>query len=206
MSLHAAEVPPIDAAQSQAISTARKAQQRFAFAIKLAKLNGVGLLLAAAISLLLAAFDASLLLSAAGIGICGWFELHAGRRLAQHEPRALLWLAGNQLLLLAAVAIYAGLQLKAALAGESSLVAELQRHPELAMMLSAIDDPALREMVSSMDDMYRFGQLLVYCVLIGVTTVVQGGAALYYLSRRRHLQEFLASTPAWVIEHLRRDR
>ena len=205
MSLPAAEVPPIDPAQSQAISAARQAQRRFAFAVKLAKWNGVSLLLGAACSFVLALFDASLLLSAAGLAACGWLELHAGRRLRQHEPRALLWLAGNQLLLLAAVVIYAGLQLKAALAGQSSLSAELQSHPELATMLASIDDPALTGMIESMEDMYRFGRLLVYTVLIGVCLVVQGGAAFYYLSRRRYLREFLAGTPPWVIEHLRRD-
>jgi hypothetical protein len=201
----AAEVPPIDPAQSQAISAARQLRRRFAFAIKLAKWNGVSLLLAAAISLVLSAFDTGLLLSAAMLGGCGWLELAAGRRLGRHEPRALIWLAGNQLLLLAAVAIYAGLQVRAVLAGQASLLAELQRHPERAGMLAAVDDPALTDMIDSMDDMYRYGQLLVYAVLIGVSLILQGGAALYYLSRRRYLREFLAGTPEWVVEHLRRD-
>jgi hypothetical protein len=114
-------------------------------------------------------------------------------------------LAGNQLLLFAAVAIYAGLRMKTALGGESSLLAELQRHPELAMMLGSIDDPALTGMIESMDDMYRSGQLLVYGALIGVSLILQGSAAYYYLSRRRYLREFLATTPRWVVENLQRD-
>jgi hypothetical protein len=200
-----AAVPPIDPAQSQAISAARQAQRRFSFAIKLARWNGVSLLLAAAISLLLGLFDSGLLLSAALLAGSGWLELKAGRRLRGHEPRALLWLAANQLLLMAAITIYAGIQLQAALTGQASLGAELSRHPELASMLAAIDDPSLREMITSMEDMYRLGQVLVYATLIGVTVAFSGGAALYYLSRRKPLREFLAGTPPWVLEHLQRD-
>ena len=205
MPLPAAEVPPLDPAQSQAISSARKAQRGFAFAIKLAKFNGVSLLLAAALSVMLALFDPGLLLSAAALAACGWLELHAGKRLARYEPRALRWLAGNQLLLMAAVVIYAGVQLRATLSGQSSLSAELARHPELATLLASIDDPAVQDILASMDDMYRYGKLLVYAIVIGVTLVVQGSAALYYLSRRKHLREFVTGTPGWVREHLQRD-
>ncbi|HKU43844.1 MAG TPA: hypothetical protein VJR89_37045 [Polyangiales bacterium] len=197
-------VPPIDAAQSAALSSARSAQRRLSFALKLAKWNGVTLLLAALITLVLAPFDPSLLLAAAALAGCGLFELEAGKRLRRHEPRALLWLAGNQLLLLTVVVVYAGLQLRAALFEPASLAAEFAKHPELAQVIASIDDPQLTEAIDGLGELYRTVQVSVYAVLIAVTMFVQGGAALYYLSRRKHLKEFLA-TPAWVVEHLKHE-
>src|SRR3954462_8955309 len=100
-----AAVSPIDPAQSQAISAARQAQRRFSFAIKLARWNGVSLLLAAAISLLLGLFDSGLLLAAAWRAASGWMDVKEAGTLETSEPRALLWLPANQLLLMAAITI-----------------------------------------------------------------------------------------------------
>jgi hypothetical protein len=195
-------IAPISEPQRQALQTAEAAARRFAFAPKLATLNGGGMLLAAAISLVLGVFDHGLLLSAAVLGASGWFELDGGKRLRAYDPRAPIRLALNQLVLLALVVSYASFKLIAAFNGENSLTAELAEHPELAAMLEQVDDPNVAQALDSMGEMYRWGIVAVYSGLMGVAAIIQGGVAAYYLSRRKHLQAFLETTPAWVIDFL----
>jgi hypothetical protein len=197
-------IAPISEPQRQALHAAEAAARRFAFAPKVATLNGASMLLAAAISLLLGLFDHGLLLSAVVLGVCGWFELDGGRRLRAYDPRAPLQLALNQLVLLALVVSYAAFKLVSAFTGENSLVAELAQHPELAAMLGQVDDPNVTQALDSMSDMYRWGVVAVYSGLIGIAAIIQGGVAAYYLSRRKYVKAFLESTPPWVIEFMRR--
>ncbi len=197
-------IAPISEPQRRAIHEAEASARRFAFAPKLATWNGASMLLGAAVSLLLGLFDHGLLLSAAVLGACGYVELAHGKKLREYDPRAPLRLALNQLVLLVLVVGYAALKLRAALSGQSSLTAELAEHPELADMLSQVDDPNIVQALDSMGEMYRWGVVAVYSGLIGVALLLQGGVAAYYLSRRKHLAAFLANTPPWVIEFLRR--
>jgi hypothetical protein len=197
-------IAPISEPQRRALHAAEAAARRFAFAPKVATLNGASLLLAAAISLVLGLFDHGLLLSAAVLGVSGWFELDGGKRLRAYDPRAPLQLAINQLVLLALVVTYAGFKLVTAFNGESSLVAELAQHPELGAMLEQVDDPNVKQALESMSEMYRWGVVAVYAGLIGVAGIIQGGVAGYYLSRRKYLNAFLESTPDWVIEFMQR--
>jgi hypothetical protein len=199
-------IAPISEPQKQALYAAEAAARRFAFAPKLATWNGIGMLLGAALSLVLAAFDHALLLSAGVLGVCGWVELSAGKKLREYDPQAPLRLALNQLVLLALVLGYALLKLMAALTGHASLASEIAQHPELAAVLAQVDDPSVTEALDSFGEMYRWGVVGVYSVLIAIAVVVQGGAAAYYWSRRKHLRAFLASTPAWVVELMRRPR
>jgi hypothetical protein len=144
------------------------------------------------------------LLSAAVLASCGYFELASGKLLRAYDPRAPVRLAVNQLVLLALVVGYAALKLHAAFSGQVSLSAELASHPELATVLSQVDDPNVTQALDSIDEMYRWGIVAVYSVLIGVALLLQGGIAAYYFSRRKYVIAFLANTPAWVIEFLRR--
>ncbi|HTL27856.1 MAG TPA: hypothetical protein VL282_01485 [Tepidisphaeraceae bacterium] len=41
---------------------------------------------------------------------------------------------------------------------------------------------------------------LVYFSLIAVAIFAQGGTALFYLSRKKHLQSYLQHTPPWILE------
>jgi hypothetical protein len=197
-------IAPISEPQRRAIQAAEASARRFAFAPKLAAWNGGSMLLGAALSLVLGLFDHGLLLSAAVLGACGYVELAYGKKLREYDPRAPLRLALNQLVLLVLVVGYAALKLKAAVSGQSSLTAELAGHPELAEMLSQVDDPNVAQALDSMGEMYRWGVVAVYSGLIGVALLLQGGVAAYYLSRRKHVRAFLANTPPWVIEFLRR--
>jgi hypothetical protein len=199
-------IAPISEPQRQALQDAETAARRFAFAPKLATWNGVSMLLGAALSLLLAVFDHALLLSAAVLGVCGWVELSAGKKLREYDPTAPLRLALNQIVMMALVVGYSLLKLKAAWSGQASLAAELAQHPELAAVIEQLDDPSVAEAIDSLGHMYRWGVVAVYSALIAIALIVQGGAAAYYWSRRKHLLAFLASTPDWVLDFMRRPR
>ena len=101
---------------------------------------------------------------------------------------------------------YSLLKLKAALSGQASLASELAQHPELAAMIEQLDDPSIVQGLDSLSEMYRWVVVAVYSALISIALIVQGGAAAYYWSRRKHLIAFLASTPDWVLEFMRRPR
>jgi hypothetical protein len=199
-------IAPISEPQRQALQDAETAARRFAFAPKLATWNGVSMLLGAALSLFLAVFDHGLVLSAAVLGVCGYIELSAGKQLREYDPRAPLRLAINQIVLLALVIGYAALKLRAAWTGQASFASELAQHPELAAMMEQVDDPSIQETLNSVGAMYRWGILGLYSAVIAIAIVVQGGAAAYYWSRRKHLLAFLASTPSWVVDFMRRPR
>lgn len=198
-------VAPISGEQRDALHAAEVAARRFAFAPKLARWNGVSMWLGAALSAVLAPFDPPLLLSAAVLAICGWVELSGGRKLRAYDPNAALRLALNQIALMVLIVGYAVLKLTAAWSGEAALAAELARHPELASMMEyAGDDPNVAQALDSMDHLYRWGVVAVYSGLIAVALALQGGAAAYYWSRRKYVREFLANTPSWVLDWMRR--
>ena len=73
-------------------------------------------------------------------------------------------------------------------------------------MIEQLDNPSVERGIDSLGEMYRWGVVAVYSALISIALIVQGGAAAYYWSRRKHLIAFLASTPAWVLEFMQRPR
>jgi hypothetical protein len=209
MTLAAAQLPPvapISGEQRQALHDAEVAARRFAFAPKLATWNGASMLIGAALSGVLALFDPPLLLSAAVLLACGWVELSAGRKLREYDPNAPLRLALNQVVLMVLVVGYAALKLIGAWSGEASLSDELAKYPELSELISGLDDPNVAQTVDAFGQMYRWGIVAVYLSLIGFAIVVQGGIAAYYMSRRKHVRAFVANTPDWVVELMRRPR
>jgi hypothetical protein len=73
-------------------------------------------------------------------------------------------------------------------------------------LISGLGDPKVAQTVDAFGQMYRWGIVAVYSSLIGFAIVVQGGVAAYYMSRRKHVRAFVASTPDWVVEVMRRPR
>ncbi len=198
------DAQPLSLAQQKALSDAERAASMFSLAPKLAFIDGVGLLLAAALSLSIAAFDPGFLISAALLACCGVVELTYANKLKAYDPVAPRVLALNQLALLLAITSYAVVRLMAAGADELTLEAALREHPELEALAPLMSDPAMQDQLDAMAGAFRTGMIVVYASLIVVSLLVQGGAALYYLSRAKYLQQFLETTPPWVLEWMRR--
>jgi hypothetical protein len=49
-----------------------------------------------------------------------------------------------------------------------------------------------------LEGLYKTASLAMYGGVIVLSILFQGGNALYYFTRRRHVEEFIAETPQWV--------
>jgi len=191
---------PISDAQRIEIARGAEREKAFAFARKLARFNGYGVGVFAAISLLSAVLDPSSLLLAVPLGIIAFVELNGGQRVARYERSGLVQLAYNQVALVALVAVYALVQIFSALDSASPL-GEIMAQSGVASEDLGIADVSAE--LGDFDEIYRSAVTAFYVVVIVVTALAQGGCALYYYSRLKHLDRFLADTPRWVIDHLR---
>jgi hypothetical protein len=97
-------------------------------------------------------------------------------------------LALNQLTLIAILTVYALYSIWAARNGDTDLNQALAAEPGLAGSAGDIKQ------------LSWFLTLAVYGTLIFATVVAQGSAALYYFSRRKHLEAYVAQTPSWIID------
>lgn len=140
--------------------------------------------------------------TALAIGIAlvavGYHELALRRKLRMLDRGAPTALAVNQLIMAAAIVVYAAWHLLAARAPGIAGPATASAAPAVT------GDPQVDELLatSGMPDMAAMTRLLevgLYGGLIAGTIVFQGLAARYYHSRRKHMNAFLAETPGWVI-------
>jgi hypothetical protein len=64
-----------------------------------------------------------------------------------------------------------------------------------------MDSATKKEMLSMVGDLeglYKTATLAMYGGAIVLSMLFQGGNALYYFTRRRHVEDFIAETPQWV--------
>lgn len=117
------------------------------------------------------------LLVAAG----GAMEVHGGSLIRHAEIRGVRWLVVSQLLLLIVIVGFAWMSLR-------------EYHPELlkaAMtdeMRATVTESGMKE-----DDFLRLSYNLIYGTIAVVTFFYQGGMALYYLRRRKTLEQAIAT-------------
>jgi hypothetical protein len=123
----------------------------------------------------------------------GVFEIRCVKQLRRLNPSAVIQLACNQLVVAAALIGYAAANIVQAHQGGGA-PSEIEQ-----MIAQAGGSPGeVHDQVTNASDLLYFG-------LIAFTLVVQGGTALYYLSRRPHLQQYLEQTPEWI-QQMQRDR
>ena len=134
---------------------------------------------------------ASLLeLSVAGILVCaaglasGCMELSGRRRLKQNRPEARSWLAGSQVLLLAAIILYSAYNL---LAFQAKKVL-LDLPPDLHSALLMYGDQR------TIEGWLTEGVHVLYGTLIAATVLYQGALLLYYTLATRKLDEAVAKS------------
>jgi len=175
--------------------------KRFAFAHKLAGLNGGGLALFAVIALLSGFFDASSFLVGLALAGLAYAELHGRALLTRFDRRALVVLTFNQLALVVLVCVYALFRISAGMNEPSPLAGLMQQSGDLSGMADFGPSSGLGP-ASGLEDIsgvYQSAITAFYGLVIAVTVLFQGGCALYYWTRRKHLDEFLEQTPAWAI-------
>ncbi len=192
---HSAEQdrPTIDPQMQQQIVAARKRRKAIDRTMSVAGFDAWSSAVLAALCVPFALFSWASLLAAIVLAAVAYVEFTGRDMLRRLDPRSLHLLAGNQIGLAVIVILYAVWHLYLALTGQGyAAQIEQQLPPDVAGQLG-----------SSVTQLARSSELLVYTVLIIATILMQGGTALYYLSRRKALRDYVSQTPRWVLDVLK---
>lgn len=197
------EPAPISAEQAQAIKAAEARAKRFKLAGTLATLNGGTLIAVAVIAALSGLFDPSSLFAVLPCGALAYVELRGRAKLRRFEPDALRMLAFNQLTLVALVTLYAVFQMRAAMDAPSPF--EAMADADTAALADELGFGDLNDVAADEDlaGMVRSATVAFYGLVIALTALFQGGCALYYWTRTKHVEAFVKETPEWVVKWLR---
>lgn len=130
------------------------------------------------------------------VGLCviGAAELHGHRMMRRADPAAAGFLGRNQLVFLALIVFYCGVQM-ATFSSEQIKAAAVS--PEFRAQSEAM--PAIAASIDASID--RWAPMATYGffgLVIVLSAAFQGGLAGYYFTHRRHLNAYLAQTPPWV--------
>jgi hypothetical protein len=98
-------------------------------------------------------------------------------------------LGWNQIGLLAMIVGYCLWMLYSSSNDASRVSAELKAYADVDAALGA---------AGGFEALFKQVVLILYGGVIALSAVFQGGTALYYFTRRRHVEDFVAETPAWV--------
>lgn len=115
----------------------------------------------------------------------------AGRRMLQRlDDRGATLLGWNQIALLVLVVGYCVWQLHDASRQADEYTRQFRAYPEVTRMLGGMN----------IGHMMQSFSWLLYGSVIAVSVVYQGVGAWYYFRRGGLIREYLASTPAWVVD------
>jgi len=128
--------------------------------------------------------------AALGLIMCAvaFVEFRGCARLRALDSRAAKTLGINQLALAAALIAYALWRLHVEMNGPGPFAEAKAAVPEMASMLKGWDD---------------FAQLLAKLVYLGIIAIAlgaQGGMAVYYFTRRKHIDAYRAQVPSWILD------
>lgn len=129
------------------------------------------------------------------MGATAFVEFRGAAAIRRLDPTAPRRQGYNQLVLACSIILYALWCIHAASAG-GGLLAQLQQ-ADPGADFSSIGG-------GQMDSLGQAVTWFLYGGLIVLTILFQGGLALYYFSREKVIRQYLAETPAWVVEMQRR--
>jgi len=132
----------------------------------------------------------------AGAGVCaiGLIERRGDRRIKSAQPAAAKLLAINQVAFFALIAAYCVVQM---VAFSPQKAKDEALSPEVRSDLAALPD--LQRSIDSAID--TWGSVVVYgfySLVILASIGFQGGMAIYYLTRRKHIEAWNRETPPWI--------
>ena len=174
--------------QLQQLADARKRGAKVRRAISVAKFDAWTIAIFAGFTLLGAIFSPITAILGFGMAAVAVVEFKSIDRLRKLDPTVCKTLAINQVCLGGLLLLYAIYSIATAGAGSVELKQQLGNSPEVAGFMS------------SFDSLSRLITYLIYGTLACVAIFGQGGTALFYLSRRRFIEEYARETPAWIIQ------
>jgi hypothetical protein len=183
-----AESPPSLAHLAQ-IEDARRRVRPIRRAASIARFNGWTLVGFAGVTLLCSVGSFWGIVVGLALTAVGYFELRGGKELRRLDRTSPVRLAWNQLALGLLLIAYASVNIYAARYGPS-VVAD----PQLSG-----GDAQLTQMLAPYDSLARSITSAVYAVVGLVGAAVPALTAMFYLRRRRMIDDYLAHTPAWIV-------
>jgi hypothetical protein len=176
--------------QLKQIADARLRSKKIRKGVSVAIFDGWTVGLFGGLTLLGGIFSFSLvaLLLGAGMITVAYVELRGAKRMRLLDPQAPRMLAWNQVVLGGLLLAYASYSLWTIYTGRTEMQSEIAKYPELT------------DVVGDMDRLAKLIGLLIYGTLMAVAIFGQGGTALFYLSRKKHIEAYLRETPHWIIE------
>ena len=178
---------PLSPGHYEQLAAARRLAGPVRRAAAVATFNGWSFAAFAALCLPFALFDLWSLAVGAGLAAVACNELRGAARLRRFDPAAPRALGWGQVALLGGLCLYAALRIVAAL----TLPGQYDHYIR--------QDPALRDVLGSIDELHRTLTLAVYGALILGSLLMQGLNAWYYFTRGRAIAAYLRDTPAWIV-------
>jgi hypothetical protein len=170
------------------IAAAKTLGRKIRRAVTYATIDGWTIAVFGALTALTSLFSALGLGLGAGMIIVAWFEFRGAAALKRLDLNAPKRLAINQIALGGLLFLYAAISLGTSLTQPSAISAEIGNDPQLNSMLGPIDD------------LTRTIYIAVYATLMAVAILGPGMNAVYYLTRRSHIQTYLRETPTWILD------
>ncbi|MDB5356810.1 MAG: hypothetical protein JWN24_3263 [Phycisphaerales bacterium] len=134
------------------------------------------------------------IVTALALCVVGVVEYCGYRGLRRADPDAALLLARNQLFFLALIVAYAIWQM---VSFSSASVKAAVIPDDVRSQLSLMPD-LTRQIDGQIDLWSAVANYGFYALLIVLSILFQGGLALYYFTRRKHLAAFKIATPQWA--------
>jgi len=160
-------------------------------AANVAGFNGWVTAVFAVFSVPFALFSIAGFLVTVGLSVVAYNEFQGRQRLLRFDRTSTSLLGWNQIGFLTLIILYSLWMLFAGLTSGGPFAAELEAKPELRAALGEMDQ---------FDYIYKILIVAVYGTVILLSAIFQGMNAVYYFTRRKHLEGYLRDTAKWVLD------
>ena len=182
---------PLAAEHHRELATGNERAKKIRKAAGVASFNGWVTAIFAVCSAPFALFSLVGFLVFIGLAVVAYNEFQGRNRLLSFDATAATFLGRNQLGFLAFIVTYCVWMLFAGLTTVSPIAAELEANPEIGQVLGSMED---------FDYLYKVLVVAVYATVIVLSVIFQGLNAVYYFTRRQHIESYLRETPDWVVD------
>lgn len=182
---------PLAQEHRRELALANQRAKKIRKAAGVAAFNGWATGIFAALSAPFALFSIAGLFVTVGLSVVAYNEFQGRKRLLRFDPLSPALLGWNQVGLMALIVLYCLWMLFAGLTGAGPFAGEMQTNPELAGALGSL---------SQFDEFYKVLVVAVYGTVIVLSVIFQGLNALYYFTRRKHVEAYVQETSEWVLD------
>ena len=180
---------PLSTEHFQELSRADDRAKLIRKAARVASFNGWTTAIIAALSAPFALFSVAGFLVTVVLALVAWNEFRGRNLLNKFNPKAAMLLGWNQIGFLAMIVLYCGWMMYTGINDSDSALSEFTSNPELSELLGS------PEQVSSLYELLVYS---VYGSVIVLSVIFQGLTALYYFTRRKHIEAYVRATPEWI--------